>query len=138
MTRKEKSSDLTICTFHSLCVRILRSSIDRLGYKKNFTIYADGDQRGLLRKIIVRKAAKDEKLEPSLAQALISRCKNRGIAVSDDSNSLIADVFRTYQSELKTLNAVDFDDLLILAEKVMRENEDVRRMWSDNFQLCGI
>ena len=68
----KRAKDVTISTFHSLCVRVLRAGIDRLGYKRNFTIYTQSDQLGLIRRIIVRKAGKDENLEPKAAQALIS------------------------------------------------------------------
>ena len=65
-------------TFHALCVRILRQDIDKLGYKRNFSIYDEGDQIGLIQKIITRTAAKDEKLDPAVANNLISKAKNNG------------------------------------------------------------
>ena len=71
MVSKDHAKKITLCTFHSLCVRILRRSIDRLGYKNNFTIYMGSDQVGLVRKLIARKAGKDEKLDHGLALALI-------------------------------------------------------------------
>lgn len=70
---------LTVSTFHSLCVRLLRRSIEKLGYRKNFTIYSGSDQNGLVRRIIARTAAKDEKLEPGAALALISKAKNQSL-----------------------------------------------------------
>ncbi|MCB1092790.1 MAG: UvrD-helicase domain-containing protein, partial [Verrucomicrobiae bacterium] len=78
MVPKQAAKDLTISTFHSLCVRILRTCIDKLGYKKNFTIYTQSDQLGLIRKIIVRKAGKEENLDAKTAQMLISTAKNKG------------------------------------------------------------
>jgi len=59
MVAKEKSSKVTMSTFHALCVRILRGGIEHLGYKKNFSIYDEGDQLGLIKKIITRNAAQD-------------------------------------------------------------------------------
>jgi superfamily I DNA/RNA helicase len=59
---------LTICTFHALCVRILRQDIDRLGYKTNFSIYDENDQLGLLRRIVPRLAPREQKLDPHLAR----------------------------------------------------------------------
>ena len=73
-----KGSKLTICTFHSLCVRILRQDIDKLGYKTNFSIYDESDQLGLIRKIVTRLAAATEKLDPQLAKNFISKAKNQG------------------------------------------------------------
>ena len=98
---KKDAQQITLCTFHSLCVRILRRSIDQLGYKKNFTIYTASDQVGLVRKLIARKAGKDENLDHGLALALIGRAKNRGIPVSDKADSLIAEIERAYNKELK-------------------------------------
>ena len=61
MISQEAAGEVTICTFHSLCVRILRTCIERLGYKKNFSIYTQSDQLGLLKKIIVRTAGQRRK-----------------------------------------------------------------------------
>jgi len=58
MISEAAAKQVTVCTFHSLCVRILRTSIERLGYKKNFTIYSGGDQLGLIRKILGRYSGK--------------------------------------------------------------------------------
>ena len=77
MREKVKASKLTICTFHALCVRILRQDIEKLGYKPNFSIYDESDQLGLIRKIIPRLAAACEKLNPNLARSFISKTKNQ-------------------------------------------------------------
>ncbi len=138
MVPKKAAPELTISTFHSLCVRILRTCIDRLGYKNNFSIYTQSDQLGLLRKIIVRKAGKNENLEAKVAQMLISSAKNKGVPVSDHEDALIAEVYRTYQRELKQLNAVDFDDLMLLAVKVLDEHPDARRHWQRRFQFLMV
>src|SRR3954454_14803479 len=107
------AKQVTMSTFHALCLRILRSGIDRLGYKNNFTIYDEGDQLGLIKKIITRTAAKDEKLDPNLAKALISKAKNSGGGnPSPNEDSLLDAVSSRYDAALKTANAVDFDDLL--------------------------
>ncbi|HRQ90452.1 MAG TPA: UvrD-helicase domain-containing protein, partial [Bacteroidia bacterium] len=71
-----QAEKLTISTFHSLCVRILRTCIERLGYKRTFSIYTQSDQIGLLRRIIVRKSGKDENLDAKMANMLISQAKN--------------------------------------------------------------
>jgi len=138
MVEPEKAEQVTVCTFHSLCVRILRTCIERLGYKRNFTIYTQSDQLGLLRQIIVRKVGKDESLDAKLANFLISQAKNTGQPVSDREDALIAEVYRTYQKELKRLNAVDFDDLLILAVRGLEENEDIRALWQRRFRFIMV
>jgi DNA helicase-2/ATP-dependent DNA helicase PcrA len=78
MVEKDQAKKVTMSTFHALCLRLLRTGIERLGYKNNFTIYAESDQIGLIKKIITRTAAKDEKLDPNLAKNLISKAKNNG------------------------------------------------------------
>jgi superfamily I DNA/RNA helicase len=127
-------------TFHALCVRILRQDIEKLGYKKNFSIYDEGDQMGLLKKLITKTAAKDEKLDPNVAKNLISKAKNNGMRDPrpGDEKTLAGAVFARYQAELKTLNAVDFDDLLILTVKLLNEHADVRQRWQQRFHYLMI
>ena len=78
MIDHEQAKKVTMSTFHALCVRILRQDIEKLGYKQNFTIYDEGDSSGLIKKIITRTAARDEKLDPNVAKSLISKAKNNG------------------------------------------------------------
>ncbi|MEM7014340.1 MAG: UvrD-helicase domain-containing protein, partial [Verrucomicrobiota bacterium] len=59
MIKKQQAKKVTVSTFHSLCVRVLRRDIDKLGFKKNFGIYASADQLGLIRKIVTRKGGKN-------------------------------------------------------------------------------
>ena len=140
MVERPKAKRLTICTFHALCVRILRQDIELLGYKTNFAIYDEGDQLGLIRKIISRISAKNEKLDPQLARNLISRAKNQHwkLAESATNNSLLAAVFDRYQEELKAANAVDFDDLLILTVRLLEANPVVTNKWQERFQYLMI
>ena len=140
MVEKHKSSKVLMSTFHALCVRILRADIERLGYKKNFSIYDEGDQTGLIRKIITRTAARDEKLDPNVAKALISKAKNNGWRepAPGEERSLAGAVFARYQSELKTLNAVDFDDLLLLCVQLLEEHPEVRERWQQRFRYLMV
>jgi DNA helicase II / ATP-dependent DNA helicase PcrA len=131
------AKEVTMSTFHALCLRILRSGIDRLGYKNNFGIYDEGDQLGLIRKLITRTAARDEKLDPNVAKALISKAKNSTIT-DVFGDSLIGEVARRYDAELKRVNAVDFDDLLLLTVRLLREHEEVRARWRAKFRYLMI
>lgn len=133
MVEREQAKALTISTFHSLCVRILRSGIDKLGYKKNFTIFDESDQLGLIRKVIARTSAKDEKLDPYAAKSAISKAKNQNWNVRPDTNTLAGAVYAKYQEELKSMNVVDFDDLLILAVQLLSEHQDVCDEWQSKF-----
>lgn len=117
----------TICTFHSLCVRILRQHIERLGYKKNFVIYDESEQIGTVRKILSSVSGKDVKSDPRAVLSLISRYKNKGSFGEDVDENLVATaqiVIRKYDSALKACNAVDFDDLIVLTLQLFREHSD--------------
>lgn len=126
MVSKKAGEAMTVCTFHSLCVRILREGIEKLGYKKNFTIYSGQDQIGMIKQLIVRKGGADLNLDANQVISLISNNKNAGIAAEYQADELIGEIAKAYNNELRTQNAVDFDDLLLLAEKLLREHEDVR------------
>src|SRR4051795_12474936 len=78
----EKPEQPTICTFHSLCVRILRQHIEKLGYKRNFVIYDESEQLGAVKKILAQLSAKGEKTDPAAILSLLSRYKNGGSSAS--------------------------------------------------------
>ncbi len=133
-----KGSKLTICTFHALCVRILRQDIDKLGYKTNFSIYDESDQLALIRKLITRLAAANEKLDPNLARSFISKAKSQHRKILPSDQTLESAVFQRYQEELRTFNAVDFDDLLILAVRLLDEYPEVRSKWENRFEFIMV
>jgi superfamily I DNA/RNA helicase len=123
-----KDSRPTICTFHSLCVRILRQHIEKLGYKKNFVIYDESEQLGAVKKILSSISAKGEKTDPSAILSLLSRYKNggeRATVFADESVKALAEHIRKrYESALHACNAVDFDDLILLTLRLFTEHPD--------------
>jgi superfamily I DNA/RNA helicase len=133
---RKQAAAVTMSTFHSLCLRILRSGIERLGYKSNFSIYDEGDQIGLVKKIIAATAARDEKLDPNLARGAISKAKNAGQPLPPDT--LLCAVGERYDLELKRSNAVDFDDLLLLAVRLLREHKDLKRRWQQRYRYLMV
>jgi DNA helicase II / ATP-dependent DNA helicase PcrA len=133
MLDRDQADGITASTFHALCVRILRADADKLGYKNNFTIFDEGDQIGLIKKVINRVTAKDEKLEPGLAKNLISRAKNNGWAPPQDDETVLGAVYSRYNRELHALNAMDFDDLLVQAVRLLNEHREVRDKWRGRF-----
>jgi DNA helicase II / ATP-dependent DNA helicase PcrA len=137
---KPDAKKLTLCTFHALCVRILRQEIERFGYKSNFAIYDEADQLALIRKIIARISATNEKLDPNLAKNLISRAKNEHWRIKEPTgaSSLAAAVFHRYQEELKAANAVDFDDLLILTVRLFEEYVDAAEKWQNRYRYIMV
>ena len=133
LVNEEQAKKMTVCTFHSLCVRILRKEIGKLGYKENFSIFTGSDQAGLIKRLIMECGGRKEKLEPNQVIAVYSAARNRGLSYKEIDDSLIAAVAGAYQRELKAQNAVDFDDLLILAERVLRCYPDVLERWQERF-----
>ncbi len=131
MLDSEKASEITASTFHALCVRILRTDADKLGYKNNFSIFDQGDQLGLIKKVINRVTSHDEKVDPGLAQNMISKGKNNGWNANEETP--IGAVFLRYNRELRALNAMDFDDLLVQAVRLLDEHPGVRAKWRARF-----
>ena len=138
LVEAEKAKKVTMSTFHALCVRILRQDIQALGYKKNFSIYDEGDQLGLIKKIIGRISANDEKLDPHVAKNAISKAKNNGWRQPEDDKTLLGAVFARYNTDLKTLNAVDFDDLLLLTVQLLNEHGEIRERWQRRFRYLMV
>ena len=124
----DKGNRPTICTFHSLCVRILRQHIDKLGYKKNFVIYDESEQLAAVKKILSVISAKGEKTDPGAVLAMLSKFKNGGenSAVFGDPSvrALAQHIAKRYESALHACNAVDFDDLILLTLRLFREHPD--------------
>jgi superfamily I DNA/RNA helicase len=133
MVSKKAASEMTVCTFHSLCVRLLRGGIDKLGYKKNFSICSHSDQVGLMKQLLVRKGGSDEKVKPETVLGAISNAKNKGLDPAELEDDFFANLAVAYQNELRAQNAVDFDDLLLFGEKILREHADVRDMFRQRF-----
>jgi len=133
MVSKKAASEMTVCTFHSLCVRLLRGGIDKLGYKKNFSICSHSDQVGLMKQLLVRKGGSDEKVKPETVLGAISNAKNKGHDPAELEDEFFAHLAVAYQNELRAQNAVDFDDLLLFGEKILREHDDVRATFRQRF-----
>jgi superfamily I DNA/RNA helicase len=118
----------TICTFHSLCVRILRQHIEKLGYKRNFVIYDESEQLGAIKKILAQISAKGEKTDHAAILSVLSRLKNggeRAAVFADESARALAQHIRPrYESALRACNAVDFDDLILLTLRLFAEHPD--------------
>ncbi len=123
-----KGKKIVLGTFHAFCVKLLREHAEKLGYKKNWVIYTQSEQTSLLKRIISRLMGKDESYDPSKAQMRISQAKNSGISLGDPKQNTEAAIMAVYQSEMRALNAMDFDDLLILGVQLLEEHDDVRAM----------
>ncbi len=137
--RKAKQKPL-IATFHSLCVRILRRQITRLGYPERFAIYSSGEQEGVARSVLREINVAESVIAPNQLVFQISNWKNQNLSpdeaqsVADTDRLMVAAIgYRRYQQALKKLGAVDFDDLLLLTEKLFRQFPEVRTEESQRF-----
>lgn len=138
MVGRKRGKNLTVCTFHSLCVRILRRDIERVGYGAKFIVMAGGDQTGIIRQLIVRKGGTQEKLKAAEVLSEISKAKSYEIPLEDIEDGLIREIAIAYQNELRAQNAVDFDDLLLLGEKILREHPEAREFWQQQFRYVTV
>ena len=128
----------TLCTFHSLCVRILRQHIEKLGYKRNFVIYDESDQLSAIKKILAGISAKGEKADAYEVLSLLSRLRNGGerAAIFGDPSvrALAEHVRKRYESALRACNAVDFDDLILLTLRLFTEHPEALAACRDKYR----
>ncbi len=137
----EPENEPTISTFHSLCVRILRRRIDKLGYPLKFAIYNRGDQESLARQILREIRVGDKLLKPAQLLFWISnwKCKSLNpkqamLQSESDAQHVAAVGFERYQKQLKLRGCVDFDDLLLLTEQLFHEHPDIRAEEAARFE----
>lgn len=127
-----------ICTFHSLGVRILRESIEHLGYQSSFVIYDEEDALKVLRNCIKELNIEDKTITPKALKQVISNAKNKLTEPSLDPSSSIGqiapDVFKLYQNKLFEASAVDFDDLLYLPVKLFKEVPSVLEVYQNRWK----
>ncbi len=121
-----------VCTFHSLCVRILKQEITALGYPREFAICDRGDQETMARNALRDIRVSEKSLKPGDLLAIISRWKTGGIhpadardAAENDREFLAAAAYRRYQANLKAAASVDFDDLLFLTHELFEKFPEV-------------
>jgi superfamily I DNA/RNA helicase len=137
----EKEQRPTICTFHSLCVRILRSHIEKLGFKRNFVIYSESDQLGAMKKVLSSINTKD-KPDPREILSLLSRYKNGGaksLSLRDGAGlAFVQHIEKRYQQALHACNAVDFDDLIILTLKLFKEHPDALEACREKYRYVMV
>jgi len=132
-------------TFHSVCVRILRKEIEYLGYKKNFVIYDDQDQKALLKRVMKELSISDKEVKVGLATAVISSAKNKlwtpadyGRTVENYKEELLAKIFKKYQAELKKADALDFDDLIMKTVELFETFPKVLEKYQEIFRYLMV
>lgn len=137
-----QADSIWLSTFHSFCAKLLRFEVDGFhGYTRNFTIYDSSDQLVLVKDCLKKLNLDDKQFTPRSVLGTISSAKNvlmdaKAFAAkaSDFYEQKVADIYAMYQEKLRENNAVDFDDLLFLAVRLLQENEEVREKYQSRFQ----
>lgn len=138
--------DMWISTFHSACVRLLRGSCERIGFDPSFVIYDTADSKTVL-KDCMKELNIDERLMPlKMLQREISGAKDNlqdataymRINADDHRKKIIADVYELYQKKLKKNNALDFDDIVFSAVRVLSENPDILEKQRERFKYIMV
>lgn len=134
---QKKLQNLTISTFHAFGVKILRSDIDKLGYRENFSIYDETDRVAL-----IKECGRELKFSPDAMDVyaignLISDIKT-GRKNWDVSNERYRPLYESYQEGLKLFNAVDFDDLIVLPIKLFKERPEILAKYKERYKYVMI
>ncbi len=138
-------SRLWIGTFHSICARILRMNIEKIGYNSNFTIYDTNDQRTLIKEIINDLGYKDE-ISPRDAQNLISSLKNKSISPKEfldidgyyRYHNEYYEIYRQYEKRKFEYNSLDFDDLIEKVLLLFSKDKDVLKYYQNKFEYVFV
>ena len=138
----ETAKDIWMGTFHSICVRILRRFIDRIGFDSSFIIFDTSDQRTLVKNCLKDLSIDDKMFTDRSVLSEISNAKNEMLepeqytarANGDFRKEKIAKVYELYQKMLRENNAIDFDDIINYTIKILLENPDVLDYYSNKFK----
>ena len=138
----DDAKDIWMGTFHSICVRILRRFIDRIGFDSSFIIFDTSDQRTLVKNCMKDLAIDDKLFNDRSVLSEISNAKNEMLepeqytarANSDFRKEKIATVYELYQKRLKENNAIDFDDIINYTIKILMENPDILEYYANKFK----
>lgn len=138
----ETANDIWMGTFHSICVRILRKTIDRIGFDTSFVIFDTSDQKTMVKKILKEQNLDDKIFSDKSVLYEISNAKNEMLTPAqyaaryntDFRKEKIAEIYSIYQRRLKENNAVDFDDIINFTIEILLDNPDILEFYSDKFK----
>ena len=137
----ESGKDAWVSTFHSCCARILRRDIEKLGYKREFVIYDEDDRMTVIKGVAKQLGLSDKEYPPKAIKAAISDAKNRMLtprewlkdAGDNFRNRRLCEAYEKYEAQLRSNNALDFDDLLIKTLELLSEHPPVLQYYQDKF-----
>lgn len=129
-------------TFHSICVKILRSHAELAGLKSNFTILGEDDQRRLIKQILEAEGIDEKKYPPQAFVDKIQRWKDKNLPVdkvaADNKDNITLMVYQKYQARMLELNCVDFGDILLYTLKILLENQEVVKKYQNQFKYIMV
>jgi len=140
---KEEAKGLTVSTFHTLGLTIIRKEYKQLGYKAGFTIFDSQDSSTIIKELTFSEAAaeNDEDNNDDDVRWIISRWKNDFVTIdkafeiaTNPQEVRAAKLYRSYQRQLKAYNAIDFDDLILLPLQLFRDKPDVLKEWQNKYR----
>lgn len=142
----ECANDINASTFHSACVRILRRDIEKIGYQKNFTIYDTDDSKRVVKDCLNALNLDEKRFPVKSMLSEISRSKDRLITPMEYLNEVngdfykqgVAKVYLMYQERLKSANAVDFDDIIMLTVRLLKENKETLEYYRNRFRYIMV
>ena len=145
LLKKRKNKPPIVSTFHSLCLKILRKEMKHIGLRKNFTIYNTSEQASLLKNLLLDISVYNKQFKPEVILERIGRLKNSFISPEDMDSSendplsaIVARVYPEYQKTLRALNAVDFDDLLLLVIELFRKVPKILDEYRERFRYIMV
>lgn len=141
-----EATDMWLGTFHSVCVRILRRDIEKLGYKRSFTIYDEDDQERVIKGALKALNIDEKELPVRSVSWAISDAKNKLLtcdewfaqSARDYRCSQIHDVFNFYEERLRSANALDFDDLIMKTLQLFADHPPVLDYYRDRFEYVHV
>ena len=138
-----RAGEVWVSTFHSMCVRMLRRHIERIGYTSNFSIYDTDDQKTVMRQVFKELNIDNQKIKDRAVLSAISKAKNEGMSPEDYGKQIsggdftekkIAECYTLYEKKLHQNDALDFDDLLLKTVELLDTEPEVLQYYQERFK----
>ncbi|MBQ9467902.1 MAG: UvrD-helicase domain-containing protein [Clostridia bacterium] len=146
MLGEDDASQVWAGTFHAICVRILRRHGASVGVPSNFTIYDQDDAKKVIASCVEELKLDEKVFSPKAVMNVISRAKDRLMdpaelarkAAGDYRMKTCAEIYGLYEEKLRAAQALDFDDIIFFAVRLLSENEEIRRFYQDKFDYISV
>ncbi len=140
-----QAESIWVATFHAMCARILRREALAIGYERNFTIIDQGEQQTLMKQVLKDLNLDANQFNYKEMLYAIDEAKNQGMLPHEFESVAVgyigdiqANIYKHYQRRLKQSNAMDFNDLILLTVRLLKENEDIRNFYQTKFQYIHV